>query len=205
MAMAFLDRIDPQPGVAPAASGATGDIDSETLDAAQRGDAAAVERFIRHYQETVFAFLSRVTGRGPHVEDLAQEVFLRAFRALPRFERRADARVSTWLLSIALRLCFDVKKRKTPVLLPLDSTPPSVHGDPEREGQRKRIARAVEHAAAQLSTEQRAVFVLWEFHGLSTDEIARVTGTGRATVKTRLFRARARLRGLLRQLWEEVR
>src|SRR5262249_59549700 len=102
----------------PPAATARGELDAETLLAAQRGDRAALERFVRHYQAPVFAFLSRLTGRGPHVEDLAQEVFLRAYRALPRFELRADVRISTWLLGIAFRLVQDERKRRRLPLSP---------------------------------------------------------------------------------------
>src|SRR5262245_43138219 len=75
------------------------------------GDAAALHAFVTHYQVAVFALLSRLLGRGPHVEDLAQETFLRAFRALPDFDLNGAARPSTWLLTIGTRLALDVRRR----------------------------------------------------------------------------------------------
>ncbi|MCA9620616.1 MAG: sigma-70 family RNA polymerase sigma factor [Myxococcales bacterium] len=195
------------PGASPditEATSRTGDIDDVTLRACQLGDRRAAGRFIRHYQHMVFAFLSRMVGPGPHVEDLAQEVFLRAYRALPRFERRPNTRVSTWLLTIATRLVRDRRRKRSPVLLPLheETALPSPNAHPERERQRREIAEAFERAASQLSEEQRLVFVLAEFHGLSMQEIADLVGVPGNTVKTRLHRARQRLRELLGSLRE---
>jgi RNA polymerase sigma-70 factor (ECF subfamily) len=202
MTAALMQRVQARPeGVAPL----SGELDPAVLAAAQRGDAAALEAFVRHYQRPVFAFLSRMTGRGPHVDDLAQEVFLRAYRALPRFEARPEARLSTWLLGIACNLCRDERRRRTPELVPVEGVPLVAEDGPERQGQRTRIAHALEQAAEQLSVDQRAVFLLSEFHGLDTREIARVTGSTSPTVKTRLFRARAKLRRLLGDVWAEVR
>jgi RNA polymerase sigma-70 factor (ECF subfamily) len=187
-----------EPEVAP------GELDVATLRAAQRGDRAALERFVRHYQAPVFAFLSRLTGRGPHVEDLAQEVFLRAYRALARFELRPEARLSTWLLGIAFRLVQDERKRRRLPLAPWapEDTPGSAPL-PDAERARRELAQAFERAAAELPEEQLATFLLTELHGLGTDEVASATNTAPATVKTRLFRARARLRALLSAVWED--
>src|SRR5262245_52508694 len=70
-------------------------------------DPAALRAFVERYQRPVFALLSRMLGRVPEVEDLAQETFLRAFRALPSFDPHGTARPSTWLLTIATRLALD--------------------------------------------------------------------------------------------------
>src|SRR5262249_24112249 len=91
--------------------GTRAEIDPATLEACRAGNPVATRAFVERYQRTVFAFLSRALGRGPHVEDLAQEVFLRAWRALPRFEPGGSARVSTWLLTIARRLAVDARRR----------------------------------------------------------------------------------------------
>src|SRR5690349_11804191 len=121
MTVAYLASDPDFPGTPqlPGTQTAPGEIDAITLRDAQRGDPRAIERFIRHYERTIFAFLSRSLGRGPDIEDLAQEVFVRAYRALPRFEQRAEARTSTWLLQIAVRLVMDARKRKRLALEPL--------------------------------------------------------------------------------------
>lgn len=180
-----------------------GEVDADTIAACQRGDRVALSRFVRTYERAVFAFLSRMTGAGPHVEDLAQEVFLRAHQALPRFRYRADVRVSTWLLRIAVRLVQDRRKRKRLPEVPFSDELFSDrrHG-PEHQRRRREIVAAFERAAAQLSDEQRVVFVLAQFHGQSMAEIADTVGIREATVKTRLHRARSRMRALLETVKE---
>jgi RNA polymerase sigma-70 factor, ECF subfamily len=183
-----------------------GEIDAETLFACQRGERRAMRRFVGHYQNVVFAFISRMVGAGPHVEDLSQDVFIRAYRALPRFELRSDVRLSTWLLKIAVRLVQDHRKRRRPVLVPLvDDMVPSRGADhPERAHRNREIRRAFERAAAQLSDEHRMVFVLAQFHGLTMTEIGELLCLPDNTVKTRLYRARQKLRQLLQEMPEAL-
>lgn len=143
MTVALMQRVQPHPeGPAPT----SGEIDPTVLLSAQRGNAAALESFVRHYQRPVFAFLSRMTGRGPHVEDLAQEVFLRAYRALPRFEQRPETRLSTWLLGIACNLCRDEWRRRTPELLSVEGVALIAEDGPERERQRGPRPSSIEEA-----------------------------------------------------------
>lgn len=180
-------------------------MDVAAIAACRAGDAAALRAFVVRYQHMVFAFLARTLGAGPHVEDLAQEVFLRACRALPRFDAGGEARLSTWLLTIASRIAIDArKKRRVPteaLVVDLVAISPDT---PETERRRAELGRALSRAAAALSDDQRDVFVLTEFHGLSANDIAAVLSVPENTVKTRLFRARERLRELLRGEWEET-
>lgn len=95
-----------------AAEARTPEVDPAILERARAGEREALEAFIRHYQHMVFAFLGRALGRSSAVDDLSQEVFLRAYRALPRFEKRPDVRTSTWLLTIAARLVLDERRSR---------------------------------------------------------------------------------------------
>jgi len=152
----------------------------------------------------VFALLSRILGRGPHVEDLAQEVFLRAFRAFPRFDVAARAKPSTWLLTIATRLALDARKRATLATVPIEAAAHvGAPATPETERARAELRTSIERAAAELPEDQRVAFVLAEFHALSIAEIAEVVEAPEATVKTRLFRARAKLQASLGDIVEE--
>jgi len=190
--------ITPEPQVASA------ELEAALLAACRRGDAASLRAFVVRHQDAVFAFLSRTLGAGPHVEDLAQDVFLRAFRALPRFDPHGPARLSTWLLAIASRLAVDYRqKRRIPTQSLDEGALVRASATPETERRRLEIGRALARAAAELSDEQRDVFVLAEFHGLQMQEIAEVLSVPEATVKTRLFRARERLRHLLKDVWDE--
>ena len=180
------------------------ELDDATLEGCRAGSAASLRTFVMRYEHMVFAFLSRSLGAGPHVEDLAQEVFLRACRALPAFDNAGSARLSTWILTIATRGAIDARRKRRLPMAPLDADLVVVaSGTPETERRRHEIAGAVEHAARRLSNEQRDAFVLTEFHGLDTKELATVLGVSEATAKTRLFRARERLRAALRSVWEE--
>jgi RNA polymerase sigma-70 factor (ECF subfamily) len=181
------------------------ELDAPTLEGCRAGDPEALRRFVIRYERMVFAFLSRALGSGPHVEDLAQETFLRAFRALPRFDTTGPARPSTWLLTIATRLVRDERRKRRPSLQPLDAVLPAVaSGTPETERSRAELGRALSRAAEELSDEHRDVFILAEFHGLDMKEIGHVLSIPEGTAKTRLFRARERLRALLQGVWEDT-
>jgi RNA polymerase sigma-70 factor, ECF subfamily len=175
------------------------EVDRRTLVACKSQDPDAFRTFVLVYERAVFALLSRVLGRGPHVQDLAQETFLRAYRAFPRFDLDARARPSTWLLTIAVRLALNAKKRLSRAApLSLVAAAELAHdGTPELEGARRELGRAIAAAAAELSDDQRAAFVLAQFHGLSIAEIAEALDIPENTVKTRLFRARSHLRARL--------
>jgi RNA polymerase sigma-70 factor (ECF subfamily) len=176
------------------------ELDELTLRRAQRGEPAALEAFVVTHQRAVFALLSRMLGRAHRVEDLAQETFLRAFRALPAFrsqEAGGTARLSTWVLTIATHLALDeLRARK------LEPLPPALP-DPRRAdetAERKAIARRIEAALDELGPQFRAAFVLRELHELDYEEIAEALACDVGTVKSRLARARERLRDLLEDL-----
>jgi RNA polymerase sigma-70 factor (ECF subfamily) len=180
------------------------EIDDLTLARASRGDPAACRVLVERYQRPIFALLSRLlsrAGRGGLVEDLAQETFLRAFRALPTFRPGGPARPSTWLLTIATRLALDVLRSRAPELDTLDRargvpSPSRADETVERELTAKTITRAVE----ALAPEYRAAFLLREAHELSYEEVARALDVDLGTVKSRLSRARAALRVALENL-----
>lgn len=176
----------------------------DLLLACKAQNQAAFRVFVASYQRAVFALLSRTTGPGAHVQDLAQEVFLRAFRAFPRFDVDGSARASTWLLTIAVRLALNARKglSRAQQLYPLaEAEALPAAGTPESERTRRELGTAIAKAAQELSPEQRAIFVLSEFHGMSISEIANAVEIPEATVKTRLFRARAQLRERLASFW----
>jgi RNA polymerase sigma-70 factor (ECF subfamily) len=182
----------------PSADRAAAELDRATLERARAADPIALRAFVVRYERPVFALLSRMLGPGPHVEDLAQETFLRAIRALPAFQPDGAARASTWLLTIATRLALDARKRRR---FPL-AEPEAAHGvpdpaTPETERARRELGARLAQAAETLSDDQRAAFVLAELHGFTLAEVARALGIPENTAKTRLFRARERMRAAL--------
>ncbi|MGE0870237.1 MAG: RNA polymerase sigma factor [Kofleriaceae bacterium] len=182
------------------------EIARDVLVGCKRGDPAAFRAFVTRYQRPVFAVLSRMLGIGPHVEDLAQDVFLRAFRAFPEFDIDRSAKPSTWILTIATRAALDARKRTVVPTLPIDDAEAqrkAAPGTPETERRRAELRAAIARAAEELPDDQRAVFVLAEFHDRSMAEISEILGVPENTVKTRLFRARTKLQERLGALMEE--
>ncbi|MEM6293745.1 MAG: sigma-70 family RNA polymerase sigma factor [Myxococcota bacterium] len=172
------------------------ELDELALARARRGDREGCTRFVAFYQRLVFAAVGRILGpRVPQaqVEELAQEAFLRALRALPRFDPAGPAKVSTWLLTIATRVALSERSRKRPQLEPLDAAPERS----ERPFDRLDARRRLEAAAASLTPEQRAVFVLRDVHGLTETEVAAALNLDVSAAKSRLHRARARMRRAL--------
>jgi RNA polymerase sigma-70 factor, ECF subfamily len=170
------------------------------LAAAIRGEPAAFRALVRRYERAVFSQLRGVllaSGRTALVEDLAQETFLRAFRALPRYTSDGRAKFSTWLLTIATRLALNELRRRPGVSFDGDTMDlqPAVMGDPDHDA--SLVGRGVEAAVLSLSPPLRAAFLLRELHGFDYADIAEALDVDLGTVKSRLSRARARLREVL--------
>ena len=166
----------------------------------------AFRAFVVRYQRPVFALLSRFLGPGEHVEDFAQDTFLKAHRGLKGFDVDEGAKTSTWVLTIATRVALDARKRRVIPTVPLDAglaaPDPST---PERELRRAEVGRSIARAAGELDDDQRIVFLLTEFHGLSLSEISEAVDAPVGTIKTRLFRAREHLKRALATTWREAK
>jgi len=182
------------------------ELDEVTLARAQRGDLRAKRALVDRYQRPVVALVSRLL-RGQTdpglVEDIAQETFLRVFRALPTFDRHGPARLSTWILTIASHRAIDELRRRRLEVRPFDPTAYEVPANDRADdtAERKMLARLLSDAIDNLSPEYRAAFVLREYHGLEYTEIAAVLGIDLGTVKSRLNRARSRLREALAEVY----
>lgn len=173
-------------------------LDAKVIARCCTQDRVAFRAFVVRYERMVFALLSRMLGRGPEVEDLAQETFVRAYRAFPSFDPDGRAKVSTWLLTIATRLALDSRKRRRLDTEPMDEDRQGVvSATPERALERRELGEAIAVAAMALPDEQRAALVLADIHGLSTAEISEALGVPEPTAKTRLFRAREKMRATL--------
>jgi RNA polymerase sigma-70 factor (ECF subfamily) len=185
----------PQPATrdAPHAGETSSELDAGTLARCMLRDPLAFRAFVATYQGPVFALLGRLLGRRD-VDDLAQETFLRAYNALPTFDPTRAGRPSAWILTIAARLALNERSRARR-LEPLEAVPePALASTPESESSRAQLGRAIARAVATLPDDQRAAFVLAEYHDLGMEDIARALEVPEGTAKTRLFRARAKLR-----------
>ncbi len=161
--------------------------DSILVRAAQNGDVDAFEELVRRYQSSIYRVALRMLGSRADAQDAAQETFVRAWRALPRF--RHDSAISTWLYQIVTRRALDkiASRRTTGTLdeLELEAGP-----DPAQAAEHHERLRAVTRAIANLPPEQRAALVLREFEGLSYQDVAQVLGASVPAIKTRIHRAR---------------
>jgi RNA polymerase sigma-70 factor (ECF subfamily) len=167
------------------------------------GDEQAYARFVQHYERPVTALLYRMMGSHADIEDLAQEVFLRAFRALPRFSLDGPATLSTWLLTIATRLALNDRRRVRPAAMDPSDIDAQDPRTPEHAHSSAEMASAIGRAIGSLPIEQRAAFVLAEFHDLTMAELARALEIPENTAKTRVFRAREKMRDLLAPEWRD--
>lgn len=174
----------------------------------------AFEALVREHQSMVFRTLTRMAGAGTHVEDLAQEVFLRLYRALPEF--RGESAVSTYLYRIVVNVAQDEWKRRRRDREYVGPTPASpddesaewlenqpgdsVHGHartPEQLLSDAELQRAVDAALLSLSEAERAVLVLYHQEELSYEAISAALEMPINSVRTHLHRGRKRMSALI--------
>jgi len=169
----------------------------------QRGDAGAFDALVRRHRTAVYAFLVRLGGDAARAEDLAQETWLKAIAAAPRWERRA--RVTTWVFAIARNVALDDARRRA-LRAPAGDPPAAGEGlastapGPDRGADSALLRPKLEAAIAALPEEQREVFALREYGGVPFAEIAEITGAPLPTVKSRMRYALEALRESLARM-----
>lgn len=176
--------------------------DRELVRRAKNGDKEAFESLVRRHQSRVFAVAGGILRNREDMEDIGQQVFLKAYFSLKRFDQRAA--FSTWLYKITLNECWDLlRKRKVrPLVLEADLSEEQSQqyqaadevsdGRPDASEQLAARER-VEQLLACLEERDRSMLVLKEVQGFSVEEIAEVLELNTNTVKVRLFRARQRI------------
>jgi RNA polymerase sigma-70 factor (ECF subfamily) len=169
-------------------------LDEQLVErAATGGDNQAFAELVRRHQGKVRGLLLRLTGSPPLADDLAQEVFLRAYRGLVGFEGRA--RFSTWLYRIAYNVFLNHRSRsKELAALPLGFDSQTAAPDGELSANRLDMRRDLAGAIAALPERYRAVVTLYYLEDVSYPEIAEVLDLPLGTVKTHLHRAKKLLR-----------
>jgi RNA polymerase sigma-70 factor (ECF subfamily) len=188
----------------------------ELVGRAQRGDGEAYEALVKRHQQRVFSVVRGILRRSEEVEDVAQQVFVKAYFSLRRFDQRAA--FGTWLYKIAVNECWDLLRRRKarPLLYDADLS----------EEQSRQVEGAVESASAargedvarrlelreqvsqllgRLEKRDQVMLMLKEVEGFSVEEIGEILRLNVNTVKVRLFRARARLADFYRRKasWRE--
>jgi RNA polymerase sigma-70 factor, ECF subfamily len=172
--------------------------DAELIERWQNGDPAAFELLVRRWQQPMGRFLRRLTGEGDLTPDLCQEVFLRAYRAGPRY--RQNGAFSTWLYRIAINVARDAARRKRPQTSLRGAEVTDSSPSAEAACERLELKELVVQALAELPEELRLVLVLRHYEQMSFEDIARLTGSPASTLKSRFAAALNRLRVRLEQL-----
>lgn len=168
-----------------------------TLSGSQEAFAEIVDR----YQRPVFSIIVRMVRDPALAEDLTQETFIKAFRALATFD--PQRKLSSWLFTIAHNTTIDHLRKKAPQTVPLetddesanpmDKLPSDDRETPERAAMSRDLAAAFEQELRAMRPEYAEILVLRFQQGLAYDEISEITGLPMGTVKTHLFRARRQL------------
>jgi len=180
--------------------------DEELVTLSQGGDLDSFNQLVLRWERPIYALAYRVIGREEDARDVAQETFLRAFRALKGF--KGQAKFSSWLYRITLNLCRDWirREKRTPVsqapegidIIELAGEATPSESMEELVG-RRQLGRAVSKAMAMLPEDQRTVIILKEYHGLTFQEIAELLDCPLSTVKTRLYQGLSVVRKQLHQ------
>jgi RNA polymerase sigma-70 factor (ECF subfamily) len=180
------------------------DDDHQLIRRAVAGDSTAFSVLVERYQQRVFKLVSRMIGNREQVEDLVQEVFLKAYRKIDSF--RFEASFFTWLYIIAVNTCRNHYRRFEPLTVPVDPDPDddlpgvvlrSEFERPDDAAHREEMAQAVRAALDTLPPDHREVLVMCDLEGLGYQEIADVLGIPVGTVRSRIFRARAAMKNIL--------
>jgi len=188
------------------------EIDQQLVERAQRGDKRAFDLLVTKYQRKLGRLLSRFIRDPAEVEDVAQEAFIKAYRALPSF--RGDSAFYTWLYRIGINTAKNylvALGRRAPTVTEFDSDEAESFEDgeqlrdintPESMLMSKEIGSTVNAAMEDLPEDLRTAIALREIEGLSYEEIASIMNCPIGTVRSRIFRAREAIAARLRPLLE---
>jgi RNA polymerase sigma-70 factor (ECF subfamily) len=206
--MARVPKLEPPEPAGVAGGGTTpgrkggGAEDRELVRRAQGDDKEAFEELVRRHQHRVFAVAGGILRRREDAEDIAQQVFVKAYFSLKRFDQRAA--FSTWLYKITVNECWDLlrKKKVRPLLYESDLSEEQARqfGAPDERraeepdiSERLEARQRVENLMEGLDARDRTMLILKEVEGFAVEEIAEILGLNANTVKVRLFRARRRI------------
>jgi RNA polymerase sigma-70 factor (ECF subfamily) len=193
--------VTPGPGTPEPPAAEPAATEADLLAQARSGDMAAFEQLSGAYADRLFMLLLRLLGDPDEAMDVAQEVMLRAWLGITRFQGRSS--YFTWLYRIAVNeanRALERRSRRPPGVSigarELD-LPASAALDPSRQAESSELRRALRDALMQLPPELRTAIVLRDVEGLSTQEAAEIAGVGQAAFKSRLHQARLRVRAAI--------
>jgi len=188
------------------------EVDQQLVERVQRGDKHAFDLLVSKYQRRLGRLISRFVRDPAEAEDVTQDAFLKAYRALPGF--RGESAFYTWLYRIGINTAKNhllANKRRPPTSTPMDSEEMESFDEasllhevstPENELMSKQVVDVVQASLQQLPEDLRSALTLREIEGLSYEEIASVMNCPIGTVRSRIFRAREAVAENLRPLLE---
>jgi RNA polymerase sigma-70 factor (ECF subfamily) len=191
------------------------EVDQQLVERVQRGDKHAFDLLVTKYQRKLGRLISRFVRDPAEAEDVTQDAFIKAYRALPGF--RGESAFYTWLYRIGINTAKNyllANKRRTPTSTPFDAEEAESFEDggllhevttPENELMSKQVVNVVQASLQQLPEDLRSALTLREIEGLSYEEIASVMNCPVGTVRSRIFRAREAIAENLRPLLETSR
>ena len=180
--------------------------DADLVRLCQNGDMAAFEQLFYRYQERVYSTAYRMMADQEDAQDLTQEIFLKAYQRISKFNFRAA--FSTWLYRLAINLCIDElrKRKKSADTMPLEEAVSQADTNtPEDHVISRDREKQVWDAINSLKEKERAIIILRDIEGLSYKEIAEVFKCSLGRVKSRLHEARQKLKAILEtetELWD---
>ncbi len=191
------------------ASEEVNNTDQQLVDRVFRGDKHAFDLLVLRYQHRILGLIGRFINDPAEVEDVAQEAFIKAYRALPKF--RGDSAFYTWLYRIAINTAknYLVARGRRPPSTDIDvddaefmenNTTLTDIESPEANQEKTDLERVIYEAIDELPEDLRTAFTLREFSGLSYEEITEIMGCPVGTVRSRIFRAREALDKKIRPL-----
>lgn len=185
---------------------ASREYERQLVGRVRSGDPLAVRELVELHQDRLFGFIWRMVRHHHDAEEICQEAFLKAFASLDTFS--SDYRFSTWLFTIAYRVCLNQLRRKRALCGELDLAILPAAGDDAPTASLEsedavRLKGLIWSAVDKLSPPQRAALLLFYRHELSCHEISRILQLPVATVKSHLHRARNRLRELLEPVTDQ--
>jgi RNA polymerase sigma-70 factor (ECF subfamily) len=169
--------------------------DVQAIEACRRGEREAFDRLVERYQRDVYRLCYRFVNNHEDANDLAQEAFVKAYRALDRF--RGESAFSTWLYRIAVNACLNFRAARKPRAEELPEALADVRPRADEEVLSDERSRRVRAAIQKLPEKQRATLILKTYHELSHEEVAGVLGSTVGTVKANLFHGLANLKKIL--------
>jgi RNA polymerase sigma-70 factor (ECF subfamily) len=169
--------------------------DREAIQACQRGEREAFDRLVERYQRDVYRLCFRYVNNHHDANDMAQEVFLKAYRAIAKF--RGDSSFSTWLYRIAVNTCLNFRAARKPPAEELSENVADAGAPVLDRLERDERSQRVREAVARLPEKQRATLILKVYQDLTHEEVAGILGSSVGTVKANLFHALANLRKTL--------